>query len=89
MIFASETDGVGMTVHEASQILLGASAGVAVVFAALLASSASIRAGEMWAAQHRFRATALASFAGISGISAAAGLVLGAIWVIVSSPVGS
>ena len=75
-----------MSVHEAGQVLLGTSAGLAVVFAALLSSSASIRAGEMWAANQRVRATAIASFAGLSGISAAAGVVAGLVWVLASSP---
>ncbi|MDQ2676521.1 MAG: hypothetical protein M3Y34_06900 [Actinomycetota bacterium] len=75
-----------MSTHEAAQILLGMSAGVAVIFAALASSTASIRAGEMWEAQNRLGATAMASVAGVSGVLALAGIVLGLAWVVLSSP---
>ena len=75
-----------MSIGETLQFLLGTSAGVAIVFAALLASTASVRAGESWADHNWLRATAFASFAGISGVAALAGMILGVIWVIVSSP---
>jgi hypothetical protein len=78
-----------MSLNEAGQVLLGTTAGVAVVFAALLSSSASVRAGQMWAAQDRFKATAMASFAGLSGATALAGMVLGVLWVALNSPVAS
>jgi hypothetical protein len=75
-----------MSIGETLQILMGTSAGIAVVFAALLASTASVRAGENWSDNNWLRATAFASFAGISGIAAVGGMVLGIIWVIVNSP---
>ena len=76
-----------MGIGEAIELILGAAAGLGVVFAALAASTASIRAGEMWAAHDRVKATAMASFAGVSGASALAGIVLGIVWVAVNSPV--
>jgi hypothetical protein len=75
-----------MSIGETLQILMGTSAGIAVVFAALLASTASVRADENWSDNNWLRATAFASFAGISGIAAVGGMVLGIIWVIVNSP---
>ena len=75
-----------MNLSETAQFVLGATMGLTVVFATLVASTASIRAGEKWAAHRRLQATALASFAGASGITALAGMVLGVLWVILSSP---
>jgi hypothetical protein len=75
-----------MSIGETLQVLMGTSAGIAVVFAALLASTASVRAGENWSDNNWLRATAFASFPGISGIAAVGGMVLGIIWVIVNSP---
>ena len=75
-----------MHIGETAQFILGATAGLGVVFAALLASTASIRAGASWEAHHRVRATAFASFAGISGIAALSRMVLGVVWVVLSSP---
>ena len=75
-----------MSIGETLQFLLGTSAGVAVVFAALLASTASVRAGESWSENNWLRATAFASFAGISGVAALGGMVLGVIWVVLNSP---
>jgi hypothetical protein len=71
---------------ETAQFLMGASFGLAVILAALLASTASIRAGESWAADHRIRATAFASFAGISAVTALAGIGYGLMLVALSSP---
>ena len=78
-----------MSVGETAQFVLGATAGVGIVFAVLLASTASVRAGESWTAHHRVRAAALASFAGSSGTAALAGIVLGVVWVVLSSPLAS
>lgn len=72
--------------RETTQFLVGTSMGVAIVLATLVASSASLRAGEMWAEKSRVRATALGTFAGISGVSALAGIGLGVVWVIAHSP---
>src|SRR5688572_17428830 len=74
------------SMSETAQFLAGASFGLAVVFAALLASTASMRAGESWAACHRVRATAFASFAGVSAFTAVAGVVYGLALVVSSSP---
>lgn len=78
-----------MHVGETAQFVLGATMGVGVIFATLAASTASIRAGESWAAHNRVRATAFASFAGVSGITAVAGIVVGVVWVILSSPIAA
>jgi hypothetical protein len=78
-----------MGIGETAQLLFGVTLGLGVIFAALLASTASIRASESWAADNRVRATAFASFAGVSGLAALAGIVLGVIWVVVSSPIAS
>ena len=76
----------GMSMSETAQFFFGASLGLAVIFMALLASTASIRAGESWESDHRLKATAFASFAGLSGITAVAGIVYGLVLVAVSSP---
>ena len=75
-----------MNIGETAQFILGATIGLGIVFAALLASTASIRAGESWAADNRVRATAFASFAGISGIAALAGIVYGLVMIAWHSP---
>jgi len=75
-----------MSIAEAAQFCLGTTVGIGIVFATLLASTASIRAGESWAANNRVRATAFASFAGISGVAALGGMILGGAWVVLSSP---
>jgi hypothetical protein len=77
---------MSMSIGETAQFLLGASGGIAVVFAALLASTASVRAGQSWAESNWLRATAFASFAGISGVAALGGMILGVVWVILNSP---
>jgi len=78
-----------MSIGETTQLFLGATVGLAVIFAALVASTASIRAGESWESHHRVRATAFASFAGISGVAALAGVVYGLLLVAWSSPFAS
>lgn len=78
-----------MSIDETAQFFLGATVGLAVIFAALLASTASIRAGESWESHHRVRATAFASFAGISGVTALAGIVYGLVLVAWHSPLAS
>ena len=75
-----------MSFGETAQFFLGATVGLAVIFAALLASTASIRAGQSWESHHRVRATALASFAGVSGVTALAGIVYGLILIAWHSP---
>lgn len=75
-----------MDISETAQLFFGASLGLAVVLAALLASTASMRAGESWESDHRVKATAFASFAGVSGASALAGIVYGLILVVSSAP---
>jgi len=88
-IFGLRADGEGVSIGETAQFFLGATVGLAVIFAALLSSTASIRAGESWEAHHRVRATALASFAGISGITALAGIVYGLVMIALHSPLAS
>lgn len=78
-----------MDVNPGVQFIQGASLGVGIVFAVLMASTASVRAGEMWAEHNRLRATALASFAGISGIAALAAILVGIAWLIVPSPIAA
>ncbi|HYH62605.1 MAG TPA: hypothetical protein VD766_12130 [Solirubrobacterales bacterium] len=75
-----------MSISEVAELLLGATIGVAILFAALVASTASIRAGESWESEHRIKATAFASFAGVSGVAAVAGIVYGIFLVILHSP---
>ena len=78
-----------MEFSETAQLFLGASLGLAVILAALLASTASIRASQSWESHHRVKATAFASFAGISGVMALAGIVYGLILIALSSPFAS
>jgi hypothetical protein len=78
-----------MSIEETAQFFLGATIGLGVIFAALVASTASIRAGESWEAHHRLRATAFASFAGVSGVSALAGIVYGLAMIAWHSPLPS
>jgi len=75
-----------MSIGETAQFFLGATVGLAVIFAALLSSTASIRAGEKWEAHDRFQATAFASFAGITGVAALAGVVYGIFVVLWQAP---
>ncbi len=70
-----------MHMSETAQFFMGASFGVAVIFLALVASTASIRAGEKWESDQRVRATALASFAGLSGAAALAAIAYGLVLV--------
>jgi len=88
-IFGLRADGEGVSIGETAEFFLGATVGLAVIFAALLSSTASIRAGESWEARNRLRATALASFAGISGITALAGIVYGLAMIAWHSPIAS
>jgi hypothetical protein len=78
-----------MSIEEAAQFFLGATIGLGVIFAALVASTASIRAGESWEAHNRLRATAFASFAGISGVTALAGIAYGLAIIAWHSPIAS
>ena len=64
-----------MDISSTVQFILGAWLGLGVLFATLLASTASIHATENWEHHHRVRATAFASFAGLSGLAALAGIV--------------
>jgi len=78
-----------MNIGETAQFFLGATVGLAVIFAALLSSTASIRAGEKWESNDRFQATAFASFAGVSGVAALAGVVYGIFMIAWHSPFAS
>ena len=78
-----------MDIGETAQFFLGASLGVGVLFATLLSSTASIRASESWGHHHRVRATAFASFAGLSGVLAACGIVYALSLIAVNSPFAS
>ena len=78
---------MNMSVGDTAQFFLGTTVGLGVVFAALLASTASIRAGRSWDAHNLGRAAAFASFAGISGIAALGGLVYGLVLIAWHSPV--
>ncbi len=78
-----------MNTGDTAQLFLGSTVGLAVIFAALLASTASIRAGESWESHHRIRATAFASFAGISGAASLAGVIYGLLLIAWSSPFAS
>jgi len=78
-----------MNIGETAQFILGATIGLGVIFAALLASTASIRAGESWESHNHLRATALASFAGLSGVAALAGMVYGLVKIAWHSPIAS
>jgi hypothetical protein len=75
-----------MNIASTAQFFLGATVGLAVVFAALLASTASIRASEKWESNDRFQATAFASFAGVAGVVALAGIVYGIFLIAWHSP---
>jgi hypothetical protein len=78
-----------MSIGDTAQFFLGATLGLGVLFATLVASTASVRAGRSWEAHHRGRAAAFASFAGVSGIAALAGLVYGLIVIAWHSPLAS
>ena len=78
-----------METGQAAQFFIGASVGVGVLFAVLAASTASVRAGESWAARNIMRATAFASAAGISSIAALGGIVYGLLLVAWNSPVAT
>ena len=78
-----------MHIGETAQFFLGTTIGLGVIFAALVASTASIRAGESWEAHNRLRATAFASFAGVSGATAIAGFVYGLFMIAWHSPFAS
>ena len=88
-IFGLRADGEGMSIGETAQFFLGATVGLAVIFAALVSSTASIRAGEKWESNDKFQATAFASFAGITGITALAGIVYGLVMIALHSPLAS
>lgn len=72
-----------------AQFFLGASLGVGVLFATLLSSTASIRASESWVHQQKVRATAFASFAGLSGIVAVGGVLYALSLIAINSPLAS
>lgn len=78
-----------MGIYETAQFFLGATVGLGIIFAALVASTASVRAGESWEAHNRLRATAFASFAGISGVTALAGIAYGLAMIAWHSPFAS
>jgi len=75
-----------MSISETAQLFLGASLGLAVIFMSLLASTASIRAGQSWESDHRVKATAFASVAGMTGVMALAGIVYGLVLFVTSAP---
>ena len=78
-----------MEIGSTVQFLLGASLGLGVLFATLVASTASIHATESWTHHHRVRATAFASFAGLSGVVALAGIVYAISLIAWASPFAS
>ena len=75
-----------MDIGATAQFFLGATVGVGVLFATLLSSTASTRASESWVHQQKVRATAFASFAGLSGIVAVGGLIYALSLIAVNSP---
>ena len=75
-----------MEIGETAQFFAGISVGLGVLVATLVSSSASIRASESWVHHHRVRATAFASFAGLSGVIAVGGIVYAISLIAVNSP---
>lgn len=76
----------GMDIGSTAQFFAGISVALGVLVATLVSSSASIRASQSWVHHHRVRATAFASFAGLSGIVAVGGLVYAISLIAVNSP---
>jgi len=85
--YADETE--CMDIGESVQFFAGVSVGLGVLVATLISSTASIRASQSWVHHQRVRATAFASFAGLSGIIAVGGLIYAVSLIAVNSPFAS
>jgi hypothetical protein len=78
-----------MDIGATAQFFAGISVALGVLIATLIASTASVRANRSWVDHQRVRATAFASFAGLSGILAVGGLVYAISLIAVNSPFAS